>query len=420
MATDSARPAMLPRFLIIVLGLAGLAFGIQFIQGLQTIVAPVFLALNLVVVVHPLQAYLISKRVPAIVAASITVVLVMALLVVFFGLNAWAIAELVIVLPSYSDKLAHLYGEVINLTTSWGLTPEVIQNQLSAFDFSSLTDAVLKVLSNVSAILALLTTVVMTVFFVIMDSLQFPARLREVGKVAPQFSFAMRSFGQGVRRYWVVATIFGLIVAVFDVIALWIIGVPLALVWGVLAFTTNYIPNVGLIIGLIPPTLMALLEGGWWDAFWVVVAYLTLNFVIQSIIQPKFTGESVGVTPFISFLSLLFWYWVLGPLGALLALPATLLLKALLVDADPRARWINLLISSGFNKHTGKVLATSGAPTSPAPTSELAPTSEAEPNVEPEAAPTSEAEEDSEPTVENPESPEDPDNPTPTSGDPIK
>lgn len=420
MATDSARPAMLPRFLIIVLGLAGLAFGIQFIQGLQTIVAPVFLALNLVVVVHPLQAYLISKRVPAIVAASITVVLVMALLVVFFGLNAWAIAELVIVLPSYSDKLAHLYGEVINLTTSWGLTPEVIQNQLSAFDFSSLTDAVLKVLSNVSAILALLTTVVMTVFFVIMDSLQFPARLREVAHVAPQFSFAMRSFGQGVRRYWVVATIFGLIVAVFDVIALWIIGVPLALVWGVLAFTTNYIPNVGLIIGLIPPTLMALLEGGWWDAFWVVVAYLTLNFVIQSIIQPKFTGESVGVTPFISFLSLLFWYWVLGPLGALLALPATLLLKALLVDADPRARWINLLISSGFNKHTGKVLATSGAPTSPAPTSELAPTSEAEPNVEPEAAPTSEAEEDSEPTVENPESPEDPDNPTPTSGDPIK
>lgn len=407
MATDSARPAMLPRFLIVVLGLAGLAFGIQFIQGLQTIVAPVFLALNLVVVVHPLQAYLISRRVPAIVAASITVVIVLALLVVFFALNAWAIAELVIVLPSYSHKLAQLYDEVINLTTSWGLTPEVIQNQLSAFDFSSLSDAALKVLSNVSAIVALLTTVVMTVFFVIMDSLQFPARLREVANVAPQFTFAMRSFGKGVRRYWVVATIFGLIVAVFDVIALWIIGVPLALVWGVLAFTTNYIPNVGLIIGLIPPALMALLEGGWWDAMWVVIAYLTLNFVIQSIIQPKFTGESVGVTPFISFLSLLFWYWVLGPLGALLALPATLLLKALLVDADPRARWINLLISSGFNKHTGKVLATSGASINPAPTSEPEPTVEPEVNSE---------------TTEDPEKPEtteDPDNPEPTSGDAV-
>lgn len=411
MDTDSTRQPILPRFLIIVLGLAGLAFGIQFVQGLQTIVAPVFLALNLVVVVHPLQAYLISKRVPAIIAASITVVLVMALLVAFFGLNAWAISELVIVLPSYSGKLAELYGDIIGVTTSWGLTPEVIQSQLNAFDFSSLTDAALKVLSNVSAIVALLTTVIMTVFFVIMDSLQFPARLQAIGKVAPQFTYAMRSFGQGVRRYWIVATIFGLIVAVFDVIALWIIGVPLALVWGVLAFTTNYIPNVGLIIGLVPPTLMALLEGSWWDAFWVVVAYLTLNFVIQSIIQPKFTGESVGVTPFISFLSLLFWYWVLGPLGALLALPATLLVKALLVDADPRARWINLLISSGFNRHTGKILATSGAPTGPESETTLEPATTAEPAL------TSDPEEDSETTSEDTE---DPENPETTSGDAIK
>ena len=417
MDTESTRQPILPRFLIIVLGLAGLAFGIQFVQGLQTIVAPVFLALNLVVVVHPLQAYLISKRVPAIVAASITVVLVMALLVAFFGLNAWAIAELVIVLPSYSGKLAELYGDIIGLTTSWGLTPEVIQSQLNAFDFSSLTDAALKVLSNVSAIVALLTTVIMTVFFVIMDSLQFPARLQAISNVAPQFTYAMRSFGQGVRRYWIVATIFGLIVAVFDMIALWIIGVPLALVWGVLAFITNYIPNVGLIIGLVPPTLMALLEGNWWDAFWVVVAYLTLNFVIQSIIQPKFTGESVGVTPFISFLSLLFWYWVLGPLGALLALPATLLVKALLVDADPRARWINLLISSGFNRHTGKVLATSGASMGQEPKT----TSEAEPDAEPtptsKLAPIPEPEEEPQTTSGDAE---DPDNPETASGDAIK
>ena len=79
---------------------------------------------------------------------------------------------------------------------------------------------------------------------------------------------------------------------------------------------------------------------------WVIVAYSVLNFVIQAIIQPKFTGESVGVTPLVSFLSLLFWVWVLGWLGALLALPATLLLNALLVDADPKARWVNILIAS--------------------------------------------------------------------------
>jgi predicted PurR-regulated permease PerM len=110
---------------------------------------------------------------------------------------------------------------------------------------------------------------------------------------------------------------------------------------------------VGFVIGLIPPALLALVDQGWVAAVWVIVAFSVLNFVIQSIIQPKFTGESVGVTPFISFLSLLFWYWVLGALGALLALPATLLLKAFLVDADPKARWVNNLIASDLRTGAG-------------------------------------------------------------------
>src|SRR5699024_4303431 len=147
-------------------------------------------------------------------------------------------------------------------------------------------------------------------------------------------------------RYWVVATIFGLIVAFLDVIALAIIDLPLISARGVLAFLPNYIPNIGFVIGLIPPALPALVDSGCQSAPSVLIAYSLLNFAIQAIIQPKFTGESVGVTPLISFFSLLFWVWVLGWLGALLALPATLLLKALLVDADPRSKWVNILLAS--------------------------------------------------------------------------
>ena len=131
-----------------------------------------------------------------------------------------------------------------------------------------------------------------------------------------------------------------------DVVALWILGVPLAMVWGVLAFVTNYIPNIGFVLGLVPPALFALLTGGPGDAIWVVVIYSVINLVMQSFIQPKFTGDAVGVTPTVTFISLIVWAWVLGPLGALLALPATLLLKAVLVDADPQARWANAFLAS--------------------------------------------------------------------------
>ena len=77
----------------------------------------------------------------------------------------------------------------------------------------------------------------------------------------------------------------------------------------------------------------------------VIVLYSVINFVIQSIIQPKFQADALGLTTTLTFLALVFWAWVLGPLGAILALPLTLLLKALFVDVDPRARWLAPLLS---------------------------------------------------------------------------
>lgn len=339
-----AKP--LPRALVIALTLAGVAYALMFFRGLQDIVAPVFLALNFYIVVYPLQKFLTRIKVPRAIGASISVVLVLCMILAFFGLTAWSVAELVILIPSYSSELVTTYQNMLGFLSDIGVTSSVIEQQLSQFNVRSIIDAVYPLLTNVSMVAGLLTTVVMAVFFVAMDSLGIDRRMSMLLDSKPAFSTSLGDFASGVRRYWVVATIFGLIVAFLDVIALAIIDVPLVWVWGVLAFLTNYIPNIGFVIGLIPPALLALVDGGWQSALWVVIAYSVLNFVIQAIIQPKFTGESVGVTPLISFLSLLFWVWVLGWLGALLALPATLLLKALLVDADPRAKWVNILLAS--------------------------------------------------------------------------
>ena len=348
-AVDGARPwhARPPaRALMIAVTLAGLAYALMFFRGLQDIVAPVFLALNFYIVVYPVQRMLTRIKVPRAIGACISVVLVLCMIFAFFGLTAWSVAELVILIPSYSNELVNTYQNALALLSDIGVTSSVIQQQLSAFDVRSVLDAIYPLLTNVSSVAGLLTTVIMAVFFVAMDSMGIDRRMGMLLDVKPSLSASIGDFAGGVRRYWVVATIFGLIVAFLDVIALAIIDVPLIWVWGVLAFLTNYIPNIGFVIGLVPPALLALVDSGWQSALWVVIAYSVLNFVIQAIIQPKFTGESVGVTPLVSFLSLLFWVWILGWLGALLALPATLLIKALLVDADPKARWVNILLAS--------------------------------------------------------------------------
>jgi predicted PurR-regulated permease PerM len=140
-----------------------------------------------------------------------------------------------------------------------------------------------------------------------------------------------------------VTTVFGLIVAVLDVIGLVIIGVPLYLTWGVLAFVTNYIPNIGFILGVIPPALIALLDGGVGPAIAVVVVYTVINIVVQTIIQPRFTGDAVGISAAVAFLSLIVWAYVLGPLGAILSIPLTLLVRALILEGDPGKRWLRWL-----------------------------------------------------------------------------
>jgi predicted PurR-regulated permease PerM len=112
----------------------------------------------------------------------------------------------------------------------------------------------------------------------------------------------------------------------------------------VLAFVTNYIPNIGFVIGLIPPALLALLDGGWSEMLLVIAAYSIINFIIQSLIQPKFVADAVGISPTLTIISLFFWAYVLGALGALLAIPLSLLMKALLVDSDRGAAWLRPLI----------------------------------------------------------------------------
>ena len=161
----------------------------------------------------------------------------------------------------------------------------------------------------------------------------------------PDLVDALASFAHGTRTYMAVSAGFGLIVAVIDGVALALMGVPGAFVWAVLAFVTNFIPNIGFVIGVIPPAIIGLLEGGPGLMLAVIAVYSVINLVIQSIIQPRYVGDAVGLTPTITMLSLVFWAWALGPLGALLAVPLSLLMRALLIEADPGARWALPLVS---------------------------------------------------------------------------
>ena len=333
------------------LGILGVAvlgiLGLVALQQVAAFVTPVFLGFNLVLAIAPFMHWMIGKGVHRVLAAIISGLLMYAVLFVFTWLLVWSVTMLVHELPKYGAQFNELYRSLLDWLAGLGITQDQVLTQLQgALSPGAIASLAQQLLSNLGGVMSLLTTLLVVIFFLFFDAMSFEPRMRRLRLVRPSVGRAFDTFSSGVGRYWIVTTAFGLIVAVLDVVALEFLQVPLALVWGVFSFLTNYIPNIGFVIGMIPPVLMALLANGWVNALVVLVVWSVINFVIQSLIQPKVAGDAVGVTPTVSFLSLLVWAFALGPVGALLALPATLLVKAVLIDADPNHRWVGFLIDA--------------------------------------------------------------------------
>ncbi|GAA3349258.1 AI-2E family transporter [Amorphoplanes nipponensis] len=336
----------LPRGLIVLLGLAAAVVAVAGLRVFAEILAPVLLALMLTVTASPLSTWLIRRGTPAWLAAGALVVTVYVVLIALGTALTVSVARLVDLLPQYRTQLADLRAGAAGALTDLGFDPQRAGDLTGSLQSGTLTDLVQGLLGGLLATASNTLFLLAVLLFLGLDAVSFPARLNRAATQRPELVGALRSFAGGTRRYLLVSTIFGLVVAVIDTLVLWALDIPLPLLWGLLSFITNYIPNIGFVVGLVPPALLGLLEGGVPLMTTVIGLYCLVNFVIQSVIQPKVVGDAVGLSATTSFLSLVFWTWVLGPLGALLAIPLSLLTKGLLVDIDPRTRWIDSLISA--------------------------------------------------------------------------
>ena len=332
----------------IILTVAAIVVGCTGIYMLHGLLAPAFFALTLVITVRPLVALASRYHVPRPISAVGAIILIYTFVIGLFAALGVAIAQLVETLPDYSAKFEAIWTQLQALLGRFGIDQSTLMNQVSGMlDTSRIVTLAQGMLSQVTSFGSVLMVMALTVVFLMFDMSRIELRARALMILKPEIAAALAGFAKAVRSYWLVSTIFGLIVAVLDVVALGLLGVPMAVTWGVLSFITNYIPNIGFFIGLVPPALLALVDSGPWTALWVVVAYAALNFVIQTLIQPKFTGDAVGLNTTTTFLSLLFWAEVIGALGTILAIPLTLFVKALLIDSDPRSRWVSIFLSAG-------------------------------------------------------------------------
>jgi AI-2 transport protein TqsA len=343
-APPSPAPApLLSPTLRVLLGLAASVIALAGLYVGREIVGPLALGAVIVIICEPVRGPLQRHRWPrwaattAVIVLAYLVLIALALLLVFAGIQ---FAHLV---ADYSDQLRATANAVVDWLQSVGLDEEVSNATSAVLDPKTLLGFVSSFGGTAIGVLTALFFVFAYVIFMAADAARYGTAEEAFGRSARPVLARFRTFNSGVRRYYVVNASFGLVVAVIDGLALWAMGVPAPVVWAILAFVTNFIPNIGFVLGLIPPALLALVVGGWPLMLAVIAVYCVVNVVLQVLVQPKFVSDAVNLSLTLSFFSVIFWTFVIGPLGAILSIPLTLLVRALVLEGDPGARWLRWL-----------------------------------------------------------------------------
>ncbi|MET0932255.1 MAG: AI-2E family transporter [Mycetocola sp.] len=317
-------------------GAAAAVFGLWAIRG---VVAPIALALVLTICAHPIRAVLERIRVPRGVATVIAMLLVFALLACFVGAFLVALAQFTTLIPQFTPELQQLGEDISAWLAGIGIDSQSAETIVQGLEPSNIIDFAAGLLGGVSGIVFGLVVILTLVMLMAMDGAYLPALLAQLRPQRPSLVGALTGFATGVRRYMIAATCLGVLQSTLNWVGLVLLQVPAAFLWALLSFICSFIPNIGYFIAIIPPTVFGLLVGGWPTAVAVIVVYGVINVVVQSIVQPLLVANVVALNQTLTFVSVLFWAVVLGPVGAVLAVPLTLLVRTILIDADPRARW---------------------------------------------------------------------------------
>jgi predicted PurR-regulated permease PerM len=247
-------------------------------------------------------------------------------------------------LPEYEVKLKAQVAALRQWLHGFGFKlPEgALQSVLDPAKAMSMAGGML---ASVSSVLANAFLILLTVVFMLFEASGVPAKLRSAVKNPEQSVARLETITIKIKRYMVIKTWTSLATGVLVTLWLWTVGVDFPVLWGVLAFLLNYVPNIGSIIAAVPAVLLALVQLGPDGALWAGVGYVGINVLIGSVLEPRLTGQGLGLSTLVVFVSLVFWGWVLGPVGMFLSVPLTMILKIAL-DSSEETRWIAVLLDS--------------------------------------------------------------------------
>ncbi len=324
-----------------ILVMAGVVIILAGIKSASVIIVPFLLALFIAIILSPLFLWFKCKGLPQGISLLLIVLLLFGLISTLVMLIGTSVQDFSHNVPLYEEKLRTDFNHFLSTLEGWGVN--IPKEDIRAmFATDSILEYIATTLKSLGGLLTNSFMIIVTVIFMLMEISQFTK------KIEKSDSSSLRSLmdvSDNVKRFILLKSMTSAATGVIITIGLELFDIHYAVLWGVVAFLLNFIPNIGSIIAAVPAVLMALVQYDLTTALGVTGLYLAVNITIGSILEPRIMGKGLGLSTLVVFLSLIFWGWLLGPVGMLLSVPLTIMVKIVL-NAKEDTKWIATLLGN--------------------------------------------------------------------------
>jgi predicted PurR-regulated permease PerM len=314
-------------------------------QMAKVLLVPFLIAAFLALITVRPMLWLQQKRVPSFLAALVIVSAIMFLMAVVGTILGNSIADFTAGLPVYQARLDVIVAGAFKFITENLRGDESMESLGDMIDPGWAMGLVATILNSLKDVLTNTFLIIFTMIFMLLEVSSVGTKVEAAFGRSAESLERPKIFLQNLGRYLGIKTVVSIATGFCAGVLTWSLGLDFPLLWAMLAFLFNYVPTIGSIIAAVPAVLLALVQLGPGAAGATAIGFAAINVAFGNIIEPRLMGYGVGISPLIVFVGLVFWGWVFGPVGMLLSVPLTMVLK-LVMESDENTRWIAILIGS--------------------------------------------------------------------------
>lgn len=328
----------------IALNFAAFIIIIAGIMYADSIVTSILMALFISIICAQPIMWLQKKKVPQVVAIAIVFIGIIGIIFGFGQLIASSFSSFSQDAPKYEENLKEMGNTLIQFLQQYGINIEM-EKMSELFDPSKVMSVTAGFLGQLGGFMGNTFTIFFLALFLLLELDSIPVKLKAIMKGSTDSIAYLNVIGNSIRHYLTIKTVTSLLTGVLIWIFLAIIGVDYAIIWALIAFLLNYIPNIGSIIAAVPAILFSLVQLGFGGVVWTSITFVAINMIIGNAVEPKMMGRGMGLSTFVVFLSLLFWGFVMGTVGMFLSVPLTMAIKIML-EQNPDTKWIAIALGT--------------------------------------------------------------------------